>query len=114
MHKKGQNRMALPLNVFSCKSVLVRRPHARRYELTLGLCSLGIAVPKVTDHRNEDIGDHKEKHNTGVQSDTYIVTPVTHRAFYGSAAHRALRKGARAVQNKHDRQSGYCQKLFHT
>ena len=89
MHKKGQNRMALPLNIFSCKSVLVRRPH-------------------------EDIGDHKEKHNTGVQSDTYIVTPVTHRAFYGSAAHRALRKGARAVQNKHDHQSGYCQKLFHT
>ena len=57
--KKGQNRMALPLNIFFCKSVLVCRPHARRYELTLGLCPFGIPVPKVTDHSYEDVGDHK-------------------------------------------------------
>lgn len=82
MHKKGQNRMALPLNIFFCKSVLVCGSHARSYELTLGLRPLGIAVPEVADHRYEDVGDHKEEHNTGVQSNTYIVAPVPHRALH--------------------------------
>ena len=70
------------LEYLLCKSVLVCRTHARPYELTLGLCPLGIAVPEVADHRYEDVGDHKEEHNTGVQSNTYIVAPVTHRALH--------------------------------
>lgn len=99
--------MALPLNFSFFKSVLVCRPHARRYELTLGLCPLGIAVPKVTDHRYEDVGDHKEEHNTGIQSDTYIVATVAHRAFYRSAAHSALRKCTHAVHHEQYYQSEY-------